>query len=151
MSSTSDGSPTRRISRDEAREVAVVALLIVIGLRIGAGVFQVIDDAGEFADARSLTGRLFAPIGSTVGMLALGAVLLIVLSPAGSVTTSVVTATRRMAGAVAVLGIAASFHTLALGYNQLLAKLWFAMINGLAAATLGTAAWWILRNFDGDR
>lgn len=125
-----------------------MAILATILLRIGAGVLQAIDDLGEFANFRSLTSRLFAPIGSTVGMLALAAVLIIVLSPTGSVTTGVVTATRRVAAAVAALGIAASFHSVVLGYSELLARLWFAMINGLAAATLGSAAYYILRNFD---
>ena len=139
------------ISRDEAREIAIVALLVTIGMRIGAGVFQVIDDLGHQSDLRALTGRLFTPIGSTIGIMTLGAMLLVVLSPAGSVTTGVVTATRRIAGLVAAMGIGASFHTIVLGYSQLLAKLWFAMINGLAAATLGAAAYWVLRNFDGNR
>lgn len=139
------------ISRDEAREIAIVGILATIVLRVGAGLLQAIDDLGSSPSLRSLSGRLFAPIGSTVGMLALAAVLLVVLSPPGSITTGVVKATRRMAGAIALLGLAASFHTLALGYNELLARLWFAMINGLATATLGGTAWWILKNFDGDR
>lgn len=139
------------ISRDEAREIAIVGLLATVVLRVGAGVLQLIDDIGQHSSFRSLTGRLFAPIGSTVGMLALAAVLLIVLSPSGSVTPAVINASRRVVATVAALGIAASLHTVVLGYSDLLARLWFAMINGLAAATLGTTAWWILRNFDGDR
>lgn len=139
------------ISRDEAREIAIVGLLVTIGLRIGAGLFQLIDELDAQWTVRSLLGRFFAPIGSTVGILALGAVLLIVLSPSGSITSGVVTATRRAAATVATLGIAASFHTLALSYSQILSKLWFAMINGLAAATLGCTAYWILKNFDADR
>ena len=139
------------ISRDEAREIAIVGILATIVLRVGAGVLQAIDDLGPNSTFRSLAGRLFAPIGSTVGMLALAAVLLVVLSPSGSVTPTVVAATRRAAGFVAVIGIAAAFHTLALGYSELMARLWFAMINGLAAATLGTTAWWILKNFDDGR
>ncbi len=139
------------ISRDEAREIAIVGLLATVGLRIGAGVLQLIDDLGQHSNFRSLTGRLFAPIGSTVGMLVLGAVLLIVLSPNGSITPAMVRATRRMAALVATLGIAASFHTVVLGYSDVLARLWFAMINGMAAAVLGSTAWWVLKNFDGDR
>lgn len=139
------------ISRDEAREIAIVGLLATIGLRVGAGVLQLLDDIGQNATLRSLSGRLFAPIGSTVGILALGAVLLVVLSPSGSITPAVVKATRRSAAAVAALGVAAAFHTLALGYSDVLSRMWFAMINGLAAAVLGSTAWWILRNFDADR
>ncbi len=139
------------ISRDEAREVAIVGLLATVALRIGAGVFQSIDELDAQWTFRSLLGRLFAPIGSTVGMLTLAAVLLVVLSPSGSITPVVTTATRRAAATVSALGVAASFHTLALSYSELLSKLWFAMINGLAAATLGLTGWWILRNFDAER
>lgn len=139
------------LSRDEAREVAVVAILVTTALRIGVGVLQMIDDFGEFSTLRSLTSRLLAPIGSTVGMLALAAVLIIVLSPTGSVTNGVVTAGRRMAAVVAALGIAATFHSVVLGYNHFLAKLWFAMNNGMAAAVLGGAAYYIIRNFDSQR
>lgn len=139
------------ISRDEAREIAIVGILATVVLRLGAGVLQLIDEIDQQWTARSLADRLFAPIGSTVGMLALGAVLLIVLSPTGSITPAVIKASRRMAALVALLGIAASFHSLALGYSDVMARIWFAMINGLAAATLGTTAWWILKNFDADR
>lgn len=139
------------ISRDEAREIAIAGILATIVFRVGAGVLQLIDDFGPNSSLRSLASRMFAPIGSTVGMLALAAVLLIVLSPSGSITPVVVKATRRMAGLVAILGIAATLHTLAFGYSQLLSRMWFVMINGLAAATLGTTAWWILKNFDDGR
>jgi hypothetical protein len=140
------------ISRDEAREIAIVGLLATVALRIGAGVFQMIQElTGDLWTVQSLLGRLFAPIGSTVGMLILGAVLLIVLSPAGSITRSVVGVTRKAAATVAALGVASSFHTLALSLSPLLAKIWISMINGLAASALGLTAWWILRNFDADR
>lgn len=139
------------ISRDEAREIAVVGLLVTVGLRIGAGVLQLIEELDGQWTLRSLIGRFLAPIGSTIGILTLGAILLIVLSPSGSVTPAVVTAGRRAAATVAVLGIAATLHTLTLSYSDLLSRLWFAMVNGLAAATLGSTGYYILRNFDGDR
>lgn len=139
------------ISRDEARELAVIGLLATATLRIGAGVFQLIEELGRTYTFRSLLSRFFAPIGSTVGMLVLGAVLIVVLSPQGSVTTGIVNAARRGAAAVMVLGLGASFHSLALSYNTALGRLWFVMINGLAAATLGGTAYWIIKNFDGER
>ena len=139
------------ISRDEAREIAIVGMLATIVTRIGAGVVQLIDELDAQWTFRSLLGRLFAPIGSTIGILVLGAVLLIVLSPTGSVTPGVVLATRRMAATVAIFGISASFHTLTLSVSRLLSQLWITMINGFAATMLGLTAWWILRNFDPDR
>lgn len=139
------------ISRDEAREIAVVGLLVTVGLRVGAGMFQLIDELDGQWTARSLIGRFLAPVGSTMGILTLGAVLLVVLAPSGAVTPGLTVAARRAAATVAILGIVASFHSLTLSYSDVLSRLWFAMINGLAAATLGSTAYYILRNFDGDR
>lgn len=142
---------TVSISRDEAREVGVLALLVVIGLRIGAGVVQMLDELNAPWTFRSLLGRFLAPVGSTMGLLTIGAVLLVVLSPNGSITDGLTTATRRTAATVAGLGVISAFYTLTLSYNDLLPSIWFVMINALAAATLGAAGWWIMRNFDGDR
>lgn len=139
------------ISRDEAREIAIIGLLATIGFRVGAGVFQLIEELDGQWTARSALDRFFAPIGATIGMLTLGAVLVVVLSPAGSITPGLVGVTKRVATGVAGLGAAAAFNTLALSYNSTLGKLWIAMINGLAAATLAGTAWWIIRNFDQDR
>lgn len=131
--------------------MAIVGILAAIGLRIGAGVFQLIEELDGQWTIRSAMARFFAPIGSTVGMLSLGAVLLVVLSPAGSITSGLVNATRLASAIVGSLGAAAAFYTLTLSYSELLAKLWFAMINGLAAATLGLTGYWILRHFDANR
>lgn len=139
------------ISRDEAREIAIIGLLATATLRVGAGVFQLIEELGGPWTLRSALSRLFAPIGSTVGMLVLGAVLIAVLSPAGSITPGLVRLTRRAAATVALIGMAAAFHTLALSYSDALAKIWFAMINGLATTVLAGTAWWIIRDFDQDR
>lgn len=139
------------ISRDEAREVAVVGLLATIALRVGAGVLQMIEELTGQWTVNSALGRLFAPIGSTVGILALAAVLLVVLSPSGSVTPSVTVAVHRAAAVVTLLGVAASVTMLVLSPGRLIQDLWIAMINGLAATTLGGTAWWIIRNFDQDR
>ena len=139
------------ISRDEARELAVIGLLVAIGLRIGAGLLQTIDELAGPTDTNNVLSRFFAQIGSTVGILTLGAVLLVVLSPSGSITTGIGQLCRRVAGGVTVLGLAGAFHTLTLSYNSALGRIWFAMINGLAAATLAGTGWWILRHFDQDR
>lgn len=139
------------LSRDEAREIAIIGVLITIALRVGAGVFQLIEEVTGAWTWPSLAGRFFAPIGSTVGMLTLAAVLIVVLSPNGAVSTSVVTAVSRVAVAVTALGVGSTLYTLVFSFSDALAKLWFAMINGLAAATLAGTGWWILRNFDPDR
>lgn len=139
------------ISRDEARELAIIGLLVTLGLRIGAGMLQTADELTRTTTVTNVLSRFFAQIGSTVGILTLAAVLLVALSPTGSVTTAVSVLCRRVAGGVAILGMASAFHTLTLSYNSALGRVWLAMINGLAAATLAGTGWWILRNFDEDR
>lgn len=139
------------ISRDEAREIAIIGLLLTAALRAGAGVFKLIEELGGAWTVRSLFSQLFAPIGSTIGMVILGAVLIVVLSPAGSITPAITSITHRAAAAVALMGVAASFNTLALSYSTQIGKIWIAMINGLATTVLAGTGWWIMRNFDQDR
>ena len=139
------------ISRDEAREIAVTGLLVALGLRVGAGLLQTFDELSRPTDVRNVLSRFFAQIGSTVGILTLAAVMLVVLSPSGSVTRGVTDLVRRVAGGVTLLGLAGAFHTLTLSYNSMLGRVWFAMINGLAAATLAGTGWWVLRNLDEER
>lgn len=139
------------ISRDEARELAIIGLLVTLGLRIGAGMLQTIDELTRTTTVTNVLSRFFAQIGSTVGILTLAAVLIVALSPSGSVTTAVSVLCRRVAGVVTILGLASAFHTLTLSYNSALGRIWLAMINGLAAATLAGTGWWILRDFDEDR
>lgn len=139
------------VSRDEAREIAVVGLLIALGLRIGAGLLQTFDELAGPTDTRNVLSRFFAQIGSTVGILTLAAVMLIVLSPRGSITSGVTRLVHRVAAGVTILGLAGAFHTMTLSYNSALGRVWFAMINGLAAATLAGTGWWILRNLDDER
>ncbi len=139
------------ISRDEAREVAISAILIAVALRIGSGVVRLIDEAtGDFT-TRTLASQFFAPIGSAIGIMTMGAVLLVVLSPSGSVTRGVQLAVRRTAGLVTVLGMLASVQSLDLGSNRFLDSLWFTMFNGLTVVALAGGGWWIMRNFDDAR
>ena len=139
------------ISRDEARELAVIGLLVALGLRIGAGLLQTFDELSGPTDTRNVFSRFFAQIGSTVGILTLAAVMLVVLSPTGSITKGLSALCRRVAAGVALLGLSGAFYTMTLSYNSTLGRIWFAMINGLAAATLAGTGWWILRDFDEDR
>jgi hypothetical protein len=99
----------------------------------------------------SALDRLFAPVGSTVGFATLAAVLIVVLSPTASVTPTITTLCRRAAALFAAVGVAAAAHTLLYGPATSLTRVWFAMINGLAAAIMAGAAYWIMRNFDPER
>ncbi|MEM9565015.1 MAG: hypothetical protein AAGA93_20495 [Actinomycetota bacterium] len=146
-----ESRPTRGVSRDEAREVAIVALLMTLVLRLGAGVLQAVDELNGPTETRELLVRLFAQVGSTVGILTLGCVLIVVLSPRGSVSTGTADLVRRVAATVTVLGLLGALNTLTLPFTPMLGRLWLSMINGLAAATLAGAGYWILRNFDDER
>ncbi|NNF68284.1 MAG: hypothetical protein HKN01_00815 [Acidimicrobiia bacterium] len=140
-----------RISRDEAREIAITALLLAIALRIGSGLVQGIDEVSRDWTTRSLLGRILAPIGSTIGIMTLGQALLAALSPAGSVSARLVGLSRAAAAVVAVLGVMAALNSLTAGFSNWTDRLWFAMANGMTAAVLGGAAWWILTNLDPER
>ncbi len=140
-----------RLSRDEAREVAAVAIALAIGLRVASGVVQVIDELDRGWTWRSLLGRFLAPIGSTIGMLTLALVLLLVLSPRGAITPTLFTWGRRIALVVFALGATSTLNSLTTGLGSFVNRLWFALINGFAATVLAGAAWWILANFDADR
>ena len=140
-----------KVSRDEAREVAAVALALTIGLRILSGVVQVIDELNRGWTWGSLAGRFLAPVGSTMGLLTLALVMLLVLSPNGSVSPAVFRATRYITVVVAVLGALSVVNSLTAGLGSVASRLWFVLLNGSAAAVLGGAAWWIITRFDPDR
>ncbi len=139
------------LSRDEAREIAAFAIGLVLVLRIGAGVFQAIEEVGGPWTAQSVFGRFLAPVGSTMGMLALALTLLLVLSPSGSIALSIFRWARWLAFAVALLGAASVFNTLIFSAGGIANRLWFSAINGSSAAVLGAGSWWILARFNTDR
>jgi hypothetical protein len=140
------------VSRDDAREIAVWALLGVVGLRVAAGLVQVLQELAVPWTVRSLVTRFFSPIDTVVGLATLGAVLVVVLSPSGSITEGTKRLCLRVAGAVFVMGLLGTFVTLSLSLAaSSLARVLFALYNGLGAALLGGCGWWIIRNFDPDR
>jgi hypothetical protein len=139
------------VSRDEARELAIMGLLIALGLRIGVGVLRAIEELTFPSSARSVMGQLFAQIGSTVGLFTLGAVLLVVLSPRGSVTPGLRHLVRRVAGVMTALGLAGAFFALSFAFSGVLGRLEFAMQNGLTATALAGTGWWVMKNFDEER
>jgi len=140
-----------RLSRDEAREVAAIALMLAVGSRLAAGVFQVLDELDRGWTWSSLFGRLVAPMTATVGLLVLALALLLVLSPPGSISMRANRIALSLAGVVAGLGAGAILNEIvfSLGtWQQRLARI----SQELAIVTLlaGTA-FWILRNFDPQR
>lgn len=139
------------LSRDEAREIAALALGLVISLRIGAGVLQAIEELSGPWTAESVFGRFLAPVGSTMGMLTLALTLLLVLSPRGSIELRAFKGAKWLALIVAILGVASVFNSLALSPSSLANRLWFSAINGSSAAVLGASSYWILMRFDTNR
>ena len=139
------------LSRDEAREIAAIALLLTMGLRLLAGVFQLVEEAQRSHDWRSLLGRFLAPVGSTLGVLALALALLLVLSPPGSISMRSTRLSTNLVGLIAFLGGVSVVNGLTTESASWSSSLSFVLINGFAAATLAGAAWWILTNFDAGR
>lgn len=139
-----------RFSRDEAREIAIVALLLVAGLRVLSGVVQLVEEMDREHTWQSLAGRLLAPVGSTLGLLVFAAAMIAALSPSGSVSRRVMSSARDGSGVVGVLGVASSMLGLTTGFSAT-GRLWFVLINGFAATVLGFTGWWILRNLDPSR
>ncbi|NNC79606.1 MAG: hypothetical protein HKN94_05580 [Acidimicrobiales bacterium] len=139
-----------QVSRDEAREVAVVALLLVAGLRVLSGVVQLIEEFDREHTWESLAGRFLAPVGSTLGLFVFGAAMIVALSPSGSVSRRVMRAARDGSGFVGLLGVASSLLSLTTGFSTT-GRIWFALINGFAATVLGFTGWWLLRNLDPNR
>jgi hypothetical protein len=140
------------ISRDEAREVAILALLATAALRVLTGALRVLEELSRNAyTTRSLLTELFSPLNATAGGLVLGAVLLVVLAPRGSLSSGMETLVRRAAAIMFGLGVAATVHTVFFSLATGLGRWWFAMINGMATAILAGTGYWILRNFDPDR
>lgn len=139
------------LSRDEAREVAAVALGLTIAFRFGAGFFQVIDELSAPWTFRSLLSRFLAPVGATMGMLTLGLSLLLVLSPNGSIERRTFTWATALSMIVAILGAISVLNAITTDVDRLISRIAFTSINGIAALVLGAAAWWILKNFDGNR
>lgn len=139
------------ISRDEAREIAIIGLLAMAAVRAGAGIVQLLDELDGQFTLRSLADRLFAPIGASFGFAVLAAVLLAVLSPTGSVTIGIQKLVRKAALVALVLALGAAINTLTIGRPSFLTQLWIAMINGLSATVLTGTGYWIIRNFDSER
>lgn len=140
-----------RVSRDEAREIAIYALLITAGLRALSGVVQLIEELDRAWTYSSALGRLLAPVGTTIGLLVFGATLVGVLSPSGSVDGRLVRLAGAAAGIVALLGVVAVINNFSSGFNAVLSRVWFAMIEPMAATLLGATGWWLVRNLDSER
>lgn len=138
------------LSRDEAREVAAVALMLTMSLRLLAGVFQVLDELSRAWTFQSVLGRFLAPVGSTLGILGLALALLFVLSPPGSISMRSGWLAKALCGLVGILGAVSVLNGL-IGVGTLAGRIWFTLINGASAAVLGSAAFLILLKFDPDR
>ena len=139
------------LSRDEAREVAAVAIALTIVLRWISGLFQAIEELlGPFT-VRSVFGRFISTVGATMGILTLALALLIVLSPAGSIDRRTFKFAEWLGAACAGFGVLSVLNGLVFGAGSLIGRIWFALFNGFAAVILGAAAWWILSSFDAER
>lgn len=128
-----------------------MALLLVVGLRMLSGLVQLIEELGREYTISSALGRFLAPVGSTMGILVFGASLLGVLSPTGSVDPRLKSTVATAAAIVAVLGVVSVVNSFSLGFSVISSRIWFALIEPLAATMLGGTGWWLHRSLDPDR
>ena len=140
-----------RLSRDESREIAAIALMLAVGLRFFSGFVRWLDELDNGGGAGTFVSTLFEPVGSTMATLTLGLALLIVLSPAGAVSDRVrkpatITAALVTAGATIVI-----LNRLVAGGGSVLGRIWFTMLDKFPALILAGAAFVILRNHDSNR
>lgn len=139
------------VSRDETREIVAVALMLAIGLRILSGVFQVLDELDRRWTWSSLVGRLVSPITATVGLLCIGLVLLLVLSPAGSISMRSNRIARGLTATVTVLGVLSVFNVFVFRLGTWQQQFGRLSQELLIATLLAGTGWFLLRNFDSGR
>lgn len=127
------------------------ALFLTAGFRALSGVVQLIEELDRQWTYSSALGRLLAPIGSTMGILVFGAALIGVLSPSGSVDGRLVRTAGAAAGIVAMLGVVSVANGFSNGFSEVLSRVWFSLLEPLAATLLGGTGWWLVRNLDSRR
>jgi len=139
------------VSRDEAREIGVMALLLAVGLRFASGFVQLVEELDREWTVRSAIGRFVSPVGTTTGMLIFGAAFLVLLSPSGSIGGRLHTWTTWIAGLIAALAVISVINSFSLGLTNISSRIWFTLLDPAGAALLGATAWWLLRNLDTRR
>ena len=139
------------VSRDEAREIGVMTLLLAVGLRFASGSVQLVEELDREWTVRSAIGRFVSPVGTTMGMLIFGAAFLVVLSPSGSIGGRLKTWTTWVAGVIAALALVSVINSFSLGFSNISSRIWFALLEPAGAALLAATAWWLLRNLDTRR
>lgn len=140
-----------RLSRDEAREITAIALMLAIGFRAFSGLVRWLDDLNSGGGIGTFISTAFEPVGSTMATLTLGLALLVVLSPPGAISMKV----RKPATITALLVTAGStiiiLNRLIAGGGSILGRIWFTMLDKFPALILAGAALFILRNHDPER
>ena len=138
-------------SRDEVREIAAVALMLSLALRLLAGVFQVFDEIDRGWTWSSLLGRMVSPVTATLGLLSMALVLLLVLSPAGSISMRANRIALPLTATVAVLGVAGVLNEFVFSLGTWQQRFGRVSQELLIATLLAGTGHFILRNFDPDR
>ena len=140
-----------RLSRDEAREIAATAIMLAIGLRLVAGLFQVLDEIDRGWTWSSLLGRMVSPVTATLGLLTIGLVLLLVLSPPGSISMRSNRVATALTATVASLGIAGVFNEFVFSLGTWQQRFGRVSQELLIATLLAGTGWFLLKNFDSER
>ena len=140
-----------RLSRDESREIAAIALMLAIGLRFFSGFVRWLDDLSNGGGASTFISTAFEPVGSTMAIFTLGLALLIVLSPAGAISERVRRPATIISGLVTAVATIVILNRLITGGGSVLGRIWFTMLDKFPALILAAAAFIILRNHDSNR
>lgn len=141
-----------RLSRDEAREIAAVALMIAIVLRFISGFVRWLDELSMGGNTVGIFIRTtLEPVGSTMAIFTLGLALLIVLSPAGAISMRVRKPATILSGFVSVAAIIVILNRLVVGGGSVLGRVWFTLLDKFPALILASAAFIVLRNHDSER
>jgi len=141
-----------RLSRDESREIAAIALMLGIGLRFLSGLVRWLDELRRFGDGSdTFISTTLEPVGAAMAILTLGLALLIVLSPSGSISMRVRKPATILAGVVSGAATIVILNRLIAGGGSVLGRISFTLLDKFPALILASAAFIILRNHEPER
>lgn len=125
--------------------------MLTIVLRLIAGVFQVLDEIDRGWTWSSLLGRMVSPVTATLGVLSIGLALVLILSPAGSISMKSNRVAIALTGTVAVLGVLGVFNEMVFSLGTWQQRFGRVSQELSIATLLAGTGWYLLRNFDSAR
>ena len=99
----------------------------------------------------SLLGRMVSPVTATLGLLCMALVLLLVLSPTGSISMRSNRVATALTATVAILGVAGVFNEFVFSLGTWQQRFGRVSQELLIATLLAGTGWFLLKNFDPER